>query len=189
MQSHSDNDIACNVAPVFLDTAATVQKTIGLITEAASNRADLVVFAETHIPGFPLWAAFSAPIDNHALFHRLASQSLLIDGPEIGKLRAACKENRVWSHIGFNERSKASVGCLWNSNVLIDDEGMVRNHHRKMVPTFYEKLVWANGDGKGLKVVESERLGKVGSLICGENTNPLGKTSLDIDCPASRLSR
>jgi len=80
----------------------------------------------------------------------------------------------VWSHIGFNERSKASVGCLWNSSVLIDDEGIVRNHHRKMVPTFYEKLVWSNGDGAGLKVVESERLGKVGSLICGENTNPLG---------------
>ena len=84
--------------------------------------------------------------------------------------------------MGFNERRKASVGCLWNSSVLIDDEGRVRNHHRKMVPTFYEKLVWSNGDGAGLKVVESERLGKVGGLICGENTNPLGESVRPVCC-------
>jgi nitrilase len=58
--------------------------------------------------------------------------------------------------------------------VLISDEGKVVNHQRKLVPTFYEKLTWANGDARGLKVVVSERIGRVGALICGENTNPLG---------------
>lgn len=150
-------------------------KTIGLIREAANNSADLVVFPETHIPGYPLWNALSAPIDNHTLFRRLASQSLQIEGPEIRSLRQACAESRIWAHIGFNERSKASVGCLWNSAVLINDEGKVVNHQRKLVPTFYEKLTWANGDARGLKVVESERVGRVGALICGENTNPIGE--------------
>lgn len=59
--------------------------------------------------------------------------------------------------------------------MLISDEGKIVNHARKLVPTFYEKLIWANGDGKGLEVVETERCGQVGSLICGENTNPLAR--------------
>ncbi|KAK3072044.1 hypothetical protein LTR53_007554 [Teratosphaeriaceae sp. CCFEE 6253] len=169
---------ACNVAPVFLDTAKTVQKTVGLIREAAQNRADLVVFPETYIPAFPLWAAIAAPIDNHAFFTRLARESLLIDGKEMRTLQQACSQNRIFAHIGFNERSQHSVGCIWNSTVLISDEGKILNHHRKIMPTFYEKLVWSPGDGHGLKVVDTERLGKVGSLICGENTNPLARWSL-----------
>lgn len=59
--------------------------------------------------------------------------------------------------------------------MLVDDRGVVRCHSRKLVPTFWEKLVWANGDGRGLKVVDGgDRVGRIGALICGENTNPLG---------------
>jgi nitrilase len=134
-----------------------VDKTIGLIKEAASNRADLVVFPETYIPAYPLWTALAAPIDNHSFFRRLAQESLLIDGPEIRALRDACRESKILAHVGFNERSKASVGCIWNSAVLIGDQGEVLNHQRKLVPTFYEKLVWANGDGAGLRVVDTAR--------------------------------
>ena len=123
-------------------------------------------------------AAIAAPIDNHAFFTRLARESLLIDGKEIRTLQQACAQNRIFAHIGFNERSHASLGCIWNSAVLISDEGKILNHQRKLVPTFYEKLVWANGDGFGLKVVETERCGKVGALLCGENTNPLARWSL-----------
>ena len=60
--------------------------------------------------------------------------------------------------------------------MLISDEGKVVNHQRKLVPTFYEKLTWANGDARGLRVVASDRIGRVGALICGENTNPLGQS-------------
>lgn len=168
---------ACNVAPVFLDTAATVAKTISLIAEASSHGAELVVFPETYIPAFPLWAAYTAPIDNHDLFKRLAEQSIYVDGPEIAQLRKACQTYEVFAHIGFNEKSRASVGCLWNASVFISDDGAILNHHRKMVPTFYEKLIWSNGDGAGLKVVDT-RIGKIGSLICGENTNPLARYTL-----------
>lgn len=120
----------------------------------------------------------SAPIDNHNLFNHLARESLLIDGKEIKTIQQACLQHRIFAHVGFNERSPASLGCLWNASVLISDEGKILNHHRKIAPTFYEKLVWAPGDGAGLRVVDTERLGKVGSLICGENTNPLARWSL-----------
>lgn len=80
--------------------------------------------------------------------------------------------------MGFNERSHASLGCLWNASILISDQGRILNHHRKIAPTFFEKLVWAPGDGAGLRVVDTERIGKIGSLICGENTNPLARWSL-----------
>lgn len=155
-----------------------MQKTIGLIREAARNRADLVVFPESYLPAFPLWAALAPPISNHAYFQRLASQSLVPCGPEIALLRQTCADSKIFAHIGFNERSPVSLGCLWNSSILISDRGEVLNHHRKLMPTFWEKLVWSPGDGKGLRVVDTERCGKVGGLICGENTNPLARWSL-----------
>jgi nitrilase len=70
-----------------------------------------------------------------------------------------------------------SLGCVWNSNLLIGDDGRILNHHRKLVPTFYEKLVWAPGDARGLKVTDTA-VGRVGMLICGENTNPLARFAL-----------
>lgn len=88
----------------------------------------------------------AAPIDNHSFFTRLARESLLIDGEEVRTLRQACAQNRIFAHIGFNERSNASVGCIWNSSILVSDEGKILNHARKLVPTFSEKLVWAMGD-------------------------------------------
>src|SRR5262249_21435671 len=79
--------------------------------------------------------------------------------------------------IGFTEGTTTSVGCLWNANALIGADGTLLNHHRKLVPTFYEKLIWANGDGSGLRVCSTE-LGRLGMLICGENTNPLARFAL-----------
>src|SRR5262249_15593010 len=75
------------------------------------------------------------------------------------------------------EGTTASVGCLWNANVLIGTDGSILNHHRKLVPTYYEKLIWANGDARGLRVASTE-LGRIGMLICGENTNPLARFAL-----------
>jgi len=85
---------------------------------------------------------------------------------------AAARDNAIVVSIGISERSAVSVGCLWNTNLLIDADGNLINHHRKLVPTFYEKLIWANGDGAGLRVSSTD-IGKIGMLICGENTNPL----------------
>jgi len=168
---------AIHAAPVFLDRTATTAKAASLIREASSHGAELIAFPESYIPAFPVWAALWAPIDNHDLFERFAAESIYIDGPEIASIRAEAARCQVFVSMGFSERSHASVGCLWNSNVLIDDRGNIINHHRKLVPTFYEKLVWASGDGAGLKVCETP-IGKIGGLICGENTNPLARYTL-----------
>jgi aliphatic nitrilase len=100
-----------------------------------------------------------------------------VPGPELARICATARSSGIFVSLGFNEGTKTSVGCIWNSNVLIGDDGSVLNHHRKLVPTFYEKLIWANGDGAGLRVCET-RLGRIGMLICGENANPLARFTL-----------
>lgn len=166
-----------HAAPVFLDRAATTAKAISIIREAARAGATLIAFPETYIPAFPVWAALWAPIDNHDLFVLMAEQSVAIDGPEIIALRNEARSLGVTVSMGISESSPVSVGLIWNSNVLIGPDGSILNHHRKLVPTFYEKLVWASGDGAGLRVVDTPA-GRVGNLICGENTNPLARYSL-----------
>lgn len=168
---------ACHIAPVILDKAGTIKKVFSSIREAVSNGANIVVFPETFVSAFPLWSSCKAPIDNHHLFLKLVESSLYVDGPEIESLKDLCRELEVVVLLGFNERSRISAGGLWNSYVLIDETGNIGAHHRKLVPTFFEKLSWANGDGAGLNVVDS-KFGKIGALICGENTNSLAKFTL-----------
>jgi aliphatic nitrilase len=165
---------AAHVAPIFLDAEATVTKACDLVAEAARNGARLIAFPESYVPGFPVWAGVQAPICNHDFFRRLVAQSIPVPGPLTERLSAAARRHRIFVSLGLSESTSASVGCIWNSNVLIGDDGAVLNHHRKIVPTFYEKLVWANGDGSGLRVVETA-IGRLGMLICGENTNPLAR--------------
>ncbi len=168
---------AAHVAPVFLDLEATVQKACSLIGEAARNGARLIAFPETYIPAFPVWSALRAPIHNHDLFKRLAAASIRVPGPEVANICAAARDGGIFVSMGINEGTDASVGCIWNANLFIGEDGSVLNHHRKLVPTFYEKLIWANGDGSGLRVVDTP-VGRVGMLICGENTNPLARFTL-----------
>jgi nitrilase len=168
---------AVHAAPVFLDRAATTSKAISIVREAARAGAGLIAFPETYIPAFPVWAALWAPIENHDLFVLMAEQSVFIQGPEVETLRREAKSLGVSISIGISESSQASVGLIWNSNVLIGHDGTILNHHRKLMPTFYEKLIWAAGDGAGLKVVDTP-VGRVGNLICGENTNPLARYAL-----------
>jgi nitrilase len=168
---------ALHAASVFLDKQATTEKAINLIAEAASHGAELIVFPESFIPGFPVWAGLWAPIYNHDLFTRMVQNSCLVPGPELAMIAAEAKHRKVFVSIGFSEKNPISAGSIWNSTLLIDDNGQVLNHHRKLVPTFYEKLIWAPGDGAGLRVADT-RLGRIGGLICGENTNPLARYAL-----------
>jgi len=168
---------AAHVAPIYLDTERTVDKACSLIAEAAGAGAQLIAFPETFIPAFPIWTAIAAPVLTHELFKALAASAIKVDCPEMGRIREVARRNQVVVSIGFNEGTEVSVGCIWNANALIGDDGALLNHHRKLVPTYYEKLIWANGDGAGLRVVETP-IGRVGMLICGENTNPLARYTL-----------
>ncbi len=168
---------AAHAAPVYMDKGATTQKALAIIEEAAKNGAELVAFPESFIPGFPVWTALWAPIYNHEWFKRMAENSIRIDGPEIALISATAKRLGVIVSLGFSEATPISVGCLWNSNIIIGADGKLLVHHRKLVPTFYEKLVWSSGDGFGLRVADT-KIGKIGALICGENTNPLARYAL-----------
>lgn len=168
---------ACHASPHFLSATLTTRKAISLIERAASNSANLIVFPETYIPAFPLWSSIRPPTANHSLFTRMASESILAAGPEMAGLQRAAQETQTYVSMGFSERVHSSAGTLFNANVVIGPDGRVLNHHRKLVPTFFEKLTWAPGDGNGLRVVETP-WGNVGGLICGENTNPLARYSL-----------
>jgi aliphatic nitrilase len=168
---------AAHVAPVFLDTDRSVAKACAVIEEAADHGARLIAFPEAFLPGFPVWAALAAPIRTHELFKRFAACAVMIDGPELSRIRRTARRKRIFVSIGFTEGTRASVGYLWNANALIGADGTLLNHHRKLVPTYYEKLIWASGDGSGLRVCATG-LGRLGMLICGENTNPLARYAL-----------
>jgi aliphatic nitrilase len=168
---------AAHAASVWLDPLASAEKAVALIGEAARRGAALIAFPESFIPGFPLWAALHAPIRTHAHFARFAAASVLADGPEVGRVRAAARRHGVFVSLGISERNPASPSALWNSNLLISDDGSILLHHRKLVPTFFEKLAWNPGDGAGLRIADT-RLGRLGALICGENTNPLARFAL-----------
>ncbi len=166
-----------HASPVFLDSARTVDKACSLINEAADNGASLVVFPEAFVPCFPMWGSLRAPAFNHDYFRRLAANAIHVPGPELRQIAQTARHRGVIVSIGINEGTPLSVGCLWNTNLLIGSDGRLLNHHRKIVPTFFEKLTWANGDGAGLRVVETE-LGRVGALICAENCNALARHTL-----------
>ena len=128
---------ACHTSPVFLNADKTTENALRLIDEAATQGANLVVFPESYIPGFPLFASTGAPIDNEGCFTRFVEQSIYADGSEIASLQAKAAEKKVVISIGFSERSRRSVGCVWNSNMVIGEDGRVLAHHRKICPTYW----------------------------------------------------
>lgn len=168
---------ACHASPVFLNARKTTNKAISLIQQAAAQSAKLIVFPETYISAFPIWSSVRPPTENHELFQRMVKQSVYADGEEMESIREAARSAGSIVSIGFSERSRHSNGCLYNSNLLIDTDGKVLVHHRKLVPTFFEKLTWSPGDGCGLQVADT-KFGRIGGLICGENTNPLARYAL-----------
>jgi nitrilase len=168
---------ACHASPIFLNARKTTDKAISFIKQAASNKANLVVFPETYVSAFPIWSSLRPPTENHSLFQRMVQESIYADGDEMEALREAARSNDILVSIGFSEKSRHSNACLYNSNIIIGTEGEVLVHHRKLCPTFFEKLTWSSGDGYGLRVADT-RFGRIGALICGENTNALARYSL-----------
>ena len=168
---------ACHASPVFLNARKTTDKAVSLIKQAAVRKANLIVFPETYISAFPIWSSVRPPTENHDLFRRMVKESIYADGEEMESVREAARSTGSVVSIGFSERSRNSNGCIYNSNLIIGTDGEVLVHHRKLMPTFFEKLTWSPGDGHGLRVAETQ-FGRIGGLICGENTNPLARYSL-----------
>jgi len=168
---------AVQAAPVFLDAAATVDRAVSLIGEAAGHGASLVVFPEVFVPGYPYWNWTMNPVQGSAWFERLYRAAIDVPGPEVQALRAAARENGVVLVIGVNERGAHSLGVLYNTLLTIGPDGELLGVHRKLVPTWAEKLTWTGGDASSLKVHQTP-VGPLGVLACGENTNTLARFTL-----------
>lgn len=168
---------AAHISPEILSANQTTQKAISHIGKAAKQDANLIAFPESYIPAFPLWSTFLPPAKAHHLFQRLVQESVYADGEEIRAIREAAARSKIIVSLGFTEKVRYSSATLFNSNLIIGNTGDVLVHHRKLVPTWVEKLTWAAGDGYGLRVAETDS-GRIGALICGENTNPLARYAM-----------
>lgn len=168
---------AVQTAPVFLDRDATIEKIADKVKEAAANGAKLVVFPESFVPTFPYWCLFLPPVDQHPLFKRLYENAVEVPGPAFARLQQIARDNGVYLSVGVCEKSTVNFGTMWNTSLLFDDEGNLIGHHRKILPTWGEKLVWSFGDGSSLTTHETA-LGRIGTLICGENSNTLARYAL-----------
>src|SRR6201998_4970776 len=172
-------------APVYLDKQASLAKALDLIQQAAKRDAMLVAFGESGLPGYPAWlvvcpgAALWENPSTKEVFARLRANSIVVLGEEVQALCEAARDLRIAVVIGVNERvdSGPGNGTLYNSLLTISEDGQVRNQHRKIVPTYTERLVWGNGDGRGLEAVPTSA-GRVGGLICWEHWMPLARMAM-----------
>ena len=170
--------VACVQAEsVQLDLEATIDKLDGLVAEAAARGAQLAVFPEAFLPTYPSsrWARFLAGgSDAKPVFARLARESVEIPGPAAERLADVARQHEIWLAVGANELER---GTIYNALLLYSPEGRLALHRRKLVPTNHERLVWGQGDGRGLRAIETP-LGRLGGLICWENQMPLARFAL-----------
>ncbi|MGE4352738.1 MAG: carbon-nitrogen hydrolase family protein [Oscillospiraceae bacterium] len=168
---------AVQAAPVFLDRDETIKKVRRLTKEAKNNGADLVVFPESFIPTFPVWCQILNPMDQHAFFTRLYQNAVMIPSPAFNELQKIARDNSIFLSIGVTEKGENSMGAMWNTNLIFDRSGNLIARHRKLQPTWAEKLIWSFGDGSSLNVHDTE-IGRLGCLICGENTNTIARYAI-----------
>lgn len=166
--------------PVLFDAAASTDKALSLLREAAQNGAQLVVFPELFIPGYPYGMTFGYTVGartaaGRADWKRYYDNSLLADGPELAQFAKAAAELDVYVSIGYSERD-AVTATLYNSNMLISPAGQMLNH-RKLKPTGAERFVWGDADRDFFPVMDTS-WGPMASLICWESYMPLARTAL-----------
>lgn len=175
--------VACVQAePVVLDRERTLDRLEHLSAEAAGNGAGLVVFPETFVPVYPSsrWAKAFAGWQNDGAketFARIAQNSIAVGSPAERRLGACAKQLGIWLVTGVNEIEPERPGTIYNSLLYHAPDGTLALHHRKLVPTNHERLVWGQGDGRGLNAVETG-FGRIGGLICWENYMPLARVAL-----------
>ena len=167
---------AVQTSPVFLDVDKTVDKAISLMAEAARNGAQLIAFPEVFVAGYPYWNWIMTPIQGSTWYEKLYKASVEVPSEPVNRLLEAARIHKIHVVIGINERG-TSYGEIYNTNLIIDDFGNLVGKHRKLVPTWAEKLTWTSGDGSSLKVYDTA-IGPIGTLACGENTNTLARFAL-----------
>ena len=161
-------------APEFMDIDACVEKTLGLIQQAASKGVRLVAFSECWIPGYPWWIWLSATAYNVQYFQRYHENSLEVGSDAFQRIAEAARKHQVFLSVGASERDH---GSLYIAQFLFDDTGQLLQARRKLKPTHMERTVFGEGDGNDLQVLDTE-IGRIGQLSCWEHMQPLTKYAM-----------
>ena len=171
---------AVQAAPVFLDRGATTEKVLSLMAEAATQGAELVVFPEAFLPGYPVWLMHL--VSSLSEMQRQEAHAAYLDaaidpnGPELVAVEDEARRSGIFTYLGFVERAP-STGTVYCSLAAVHPDRGVVSIHRKLKPTYFERLVWGDGDGAGLQVHEWKGV-RVGGLNCFENWMPLARHAL-----------
>jgi len=171
------------ISPVWLNKEKTLEKIKSFISEAGAKNCDLVVFGEALLPGYPFWlsltngAIFNSVVQKE-LYAHYAKNAIQIESGDLESISRLSKKYHIAIYLGIIERAKNRGGhSLYCSLVYFNQNGEIKSVHRKLQPTYEERLVWAQGDGNGLQVHDLKQF-CVGGLNCWENWMPLSRTAL-----------
>jgi aliphatic nitrilase len=170
---------AVQLSPVLYSREGTVDKVVRMIHELGRAGVQFATFPETVVPYYPYFS-FMQPayqIASGREHLRLLDQAVTVPSPATHAIGEACKEAAVVASIGVNERDG---GTLYNTQLLFDADGSLIQRRRKLTPTYHERMVWGQGDGSGLRAVDSA-VGRIGQLACWEHYNPLARYALMAD--------
>ncbi len=177
MSSRRVRAAAVQLSPVLFDRGGTVEKVVARIAEAASQGAEIVVFPETVVPYYPYFSFIKAPATFGAEHVQLIEQSVTVPSPATDEIGRAARQAGAVVAVGVNERDH---GTLYNTQLVFDADGTLVLARRKITPTFHERMIWGQGDGSGLRAVDT-KVGRVGALACWEHYNPLARYALMAD--------
>ncbi|MEO0340849.1 MAG: carbon-nitrogen hydrolase family protein, partial [Bacteroidota bacterium] len=171
--------------PAYLDLHKSLQKAARLCSDAAKQDVDLLVFGETWLCGYPAWIDYLPNIalwdyePTAQVFLEMLENGVEIPGKAIDQIGQMAADYQMHIVMGVNERVRqgAGQGTLYNTLLIFDKEGHLVVHHRKLMPTYTEKLLYGTGDGHGLQSVETP-FGKLGALICWEHWMPLTRQTM-----------
>lgn len=165
---------AAQIAPDLTSREKTLARVLEAIREAASKGAELIVFPETFVPWYPYFSFVLPPVLSGREHVRLYEEAVVVPSTATDSVASAAREHAIVVVLGVNERDH---GTLYNTQLVFDADGRLVLKRRKITPTFHERMIWGQGDGSGLTVVETA-VGRVGALACWEHYNPLARYAL-----------
>lgn len=165
---------AIQIAPDLDSAGGTLERVLAAIDEAAGKGARLAVFPETFVPWYPYFSFVQPPVLTGVEHIRLYQHAVVVPGPVTQAVASAAHRHGIVVVLGVNERDH---GSLYNTQLVFDADGALVLKRRKLTPTFHERMIWGQGDGTGLAVVDTA-VGRVGALACWEHYNPLARYAL-----------